>query len=89
MSFGINATSEVQQLTVIKTLAKLQSSLSVPVPFGQIGSYNGEGKRVLGPLLIDGPYQSLIDLWRAQLEHEILIFRSATSFLIQAMIQRS
>ncbi|KAJ8579854.1 hypothetical protein M405DRAFT_835299 [Rhizopogon salebrosus TDB-379] len=78
--WGLDAMSEVQQLAVTKTLAKLQSALSAPVPFDKIGSItlDDEGKFVVGPLLtisqdnLGGPYQSIADLWKARLEHEIL-----------------
>ncbi|KAG1722216.1 kinase-like domain-containing protein [Suillus paluster] len=77
---GLDSMSEVQQLTVTTTLAKLQSALSAPVSFGKIGSItlNDEGSFVVGPLFsitqknLGGPYKSLADLWRARLEHEIL-----------------
>jgi hypothetical protein len=76
---GLDCMSEVQQLAVTKALAKLQSTLSAPVPFDKIGSiiFNDEGGFVIGPIFtitqnnLGGPYQSLIDLWRAQLEREI------------------
>lgn len=77
---GLDGMSEVQQLAVTKALAKLQSTLSAPVPFDKIGSitFNDEGSFIIGPLFtitqqnLGGPYQSLMDLWRARLEHEIL-----------------
>lgn len=77
---GLDGMSEVQQLAVTKSLAKLQSTLSAPVPFDKIGSItlNDEGSFIMGPLFtitqqnLGGPYQSLVDLWRARLEHDIL-----------------
>jgi hypothetical protein len=77
---GLNAMSEVQQLAVTKTLSKLQSALSAPVQFDKIGSitFDDEEKFVVGPFFtlslqnLGGPYQSITDFWRAQLEHEIL-----------------
>ena len=77
---GLDGMSEVQQLAVTKSLAKLQSTLSAPVPFDKIGSItvNDEGSFVIGPLFtitqqnLGGPYQSLVDLWRARLEDDIL-----------------
>ncbi|KAG2159573.1 kinase-like domain-containing protein [Suillus bovinus] len=77
---GLDGMSEVQQLAVTKSLAKLQSTLSAPVPFDKIGSItlNNEGSFIIGPLFtitqqnLGGPYQSLTDLWKARLEHEIL-----------------
>ncbi|KAG1867906.1 hypothetical protein DFJ58DRAFT_838118 [Suillus subalutaceus] len=77
---GLDGMSEVQQLAVTKALAKLQTTLSAPVPFDEIGSitFNDEGGFIMGPLFtitqnnLGGPYQSLMDLWRARLEHENL-----------------
>ena len=79
--WGLDTMPEVQQLAVTKTLAKLQSALSVPVSFDKIGSitFDDEGKFAVGPLFtlsqqnLEGPYQSLTDLWRSRLEHQILI----------------
>ncbi|KAG2356151.1 hypothetical protein BDR07DRAFT_473380 [Suillus spraguei] len=77
---GLDVMSEVQQLVVTKTLAVLQSTLSAPVPFDKIGSItlDDKGCFLLGPLFtitpknLGGPYKSLVDLWRARLQHGIL-----------------
>lgn len=77
---GLDGMSEVRQLAVTKALAMLQSTLSAPVPFDKIGSItlDDEGGFIIGPLFtisqknLGGPYKSLVDLWRAQLEHDIL-----------------
>lgn len=57
--WGLAAMSEVQQLVVIKALAKLKSALSVPVSFDKIGSIaiNNEGSFIVGPLFTDGRAQ--------------------------------
>ncbi|KAG2112100.1 hypothetical protein DEU56DRAFT_842939 [Suillus clintonianus] len=71
---GLDGMSEVQQLTITKTLAKLQSALSAPAPI----TLNDEGSSIMGPLFtltqqnLGGPYKSLTDLWRTRLEDEIL-----------------
>ncbi|KAG6911099.1 hypothetical protein DXG01_004614 [Tephrocybe rancida] len=78
--FGLEALAPAQQLSVLKSLAKLQASISRPVPFNKIGSLtvDEDGKRVIGPLFnaghqgSGGPYNSAQELWRAQLETEIL-----------------
>lgn len=77
---GLDGMSEVQQLATTKALAKLQSALSAPVPFDKIGSItlDDKGGFILGPLFtitqqnLGGPYKSLVDFWRARLEHEML-----------------
>ncbi|KIK47317.1 hypothetical protein CY34DRAFT_9038 [Suillus luteus UH-Slu-Lm8-n1] len=76
---GLDGMSNVQQLATIKALAKLQSALSAPVPFDKIGSITrgGKGVSTLGPLFtitqqnLGGPYKSLLNFWRARLEHVI------------------
>lgn len=76
---GLDGMSNVQQLATIKALAKLQSALSAPVPFDKIGSITPDYKGfTLGPLFtitqqnLRGPYESLVDFWRARLEHVML-----------------
>ncbi|KAG6905487.1 hypothetical protein DXG01_002417 [Tephrocybe rancida] len=78
--FGLEALAPQQQLSVLKSLAKLQAALFRPVPYDQIGSLtvNDDGKCVLGPLFncanqsLGGPYKSVQELWWAQLETELL-----------------
>ncbi|KAG2127106.1 hypothetical protein DEU56DRAFT_821039 [Suillus clintonianus] len=43
---GLDGMSEVQQLAVIKTLAKLQSTLSAPLLFDKIGSITLNDERI-------------------------------------------
>ncbi|KAG6877948.1 hypothetical protein C0993_001806 [Termitomyces sp. T159_Od127] len=71
--------SQAQQLSYIKSIASLQASLSKPVPFDQIGSIRSDnGQHVVGPLMtltqrcLGGPYKCIEDLWRAQLEKQLL-----------------
>ncbi|OJA21419.1 hypothetical protein AZE42_10341 [Rhizopogon vesiculosus] len=95
--WGLSAMPEEQQLVVVKALAKLQSALSAPVSFDKIGSItrDDEGKFVVGPLFtlsqqnLGGPYQSLTDLWRAQLDIEILLALKEWSRLETDQLSRS
>ncbi|KAG6860081.1 hypothetical protein C0995_016080 [Termitomyces sp. Mi166 len=75
----LNDLSQPQQISYIKLLARLQASLSKPVPFDQIGSIaHGDGQHVVGPLMtltqrcLGGPYKSIGDLWRAQVEEQMV-----------------
>ncbi|KAF8506260.1 hypothetical protein JB92DRAFT_2963088 [Gautieria morchelliformis] len=63
--WGLDTMSPTEQLSVVKGLAKLQASLSKPVPFDQIGSLtrNNDGSFVVGELvttgaLVGGPYKT-------------------------------
>ncbi|CAL1715315.1 unnamed protein product [Somion occarium] len=77
---GLDTLPPTQKLHIVKSLAKLQASLSRPVPFDETGSIttNAKGKFAVGPLMtltqkcLGGPYKSVDELWRARLEHEIL-----------------
>ncbi|KAG5350034.1 hypothetical protein C0989_000554 [Termitomyces sp. Mn162] len=71
--------SQTQQFSYVKSVARLQACLSRPVSFDKIGSItSGDEQRVVGPLMtltqkcLGGPYKSMKDLWRAQLEKQIL-----------------
>ncbi|KAG6901191.1 hypothetical protein C0995_015561 [Termitomyces sp. Mi166 len=75
----LNDLSQPQQISYIKLLTRLQASLSKPVPFDQIGSITGgNGQHVVGPLMtltqscLGGPYKSIGDLWRAQVEEQMV-----------------
>ncbi|KAG6876239.1 hypothetical protein C0993_004817 [Termitomyces sp. T159_Od127] len=76
---SLNKLSRKQQLSYIKSIARLHASLSKPLPFDRIGSIEGgDGQHVVGPLMtltqecLGGPYKSMEDLWRAQLEQQFL-----------------
>ncbi|KAG6860014.1 hypothetical protein C0995_000555 [Termitomyces sp. Mi166 len=75
----LNDLYQPQQISYIKLLARLQASLSKPVPFHQIESIaRGDGQHVVGPLMtltqscLGGPYKSIGDLWRAQVEEQMV-----------------
>ncbi|KAG6889505.1 hypothetical protein C0995_000674 [Termitomyces sp. Mi166 len=75
----LNDLSQPQQMSYTKLLARLQASLSKPIPFDQIGSITGgDGQHAVGPLMtltqrcLGGPYKSIGDLWRAQVEGQML-----------------
>ncbi|KAG6894955.1 hypothetical protein C0993_010403, partial [Termitomyces sp. T159_Od127] len=80
ISGDLDTDSLARDFALIKSLAKLQASLSKPVPFNQIGSLvtDVDGKFVLGPLMtmsqgtLGGPFKSIHDLWRLQLEGELM-----------------
>ncbi|KAG6898638.1 hypothetical protein C0993_005419 [Termitomyces sp. T159_Od127] len=70
--------TRTQQISYVKSIARLQASLSKPVPFDQIGSIKVcDGQHVVGPLMtltqkcLGGPYKSMEDLWRAELEDQM------------------
>ncbi|KNZ76278.1 hypothetical protein J132_10952 [Termitomyces sp. J132] len=77
-----DATSKLhaRELALVKALANLQASLSKPVPFDKIGSIatDTDGKYVVGPLMEmdqecwDGPFESIQDFWRLQLQEAML-----------------
>ncbi|KAG6875008.1 hypothetical protein C0993_011212 [Termitomyces sp. T159_Od127] len=76
---SLNKLSREQRLSYIKSIARLQASLSKPLLFDRIGSIEGgDGQHVVGPLMtltqecLGGPYKSMEDLWRAQLEQQFL-----------------
>lgn len=77
---GLDAMSPQDQLSVVKCLAKLQASLSKPVPFAKIGSLtrNDSGSFEVGELItitgarLGGPYTTLSQLWRTLVERQIL-----------------
>ncbi|KAG6864803.1 hypothetical protein C0993_008527 [Termitomyces sp. T159_Od127] len=77
---SLSKLSREQQLSYIKSITRLQASLSKPVPFYRIGSIkdcDGFGQRSVGPFMtmtkcFGGPYKSMEDLWRAQLEKQFL-----------------
>ncbi|KAG5331649.1 hypothetical protein C0989_007735, partial [Termitomyces sp. Mn162] len=72
--------SHARELALVKALANLQASLSKPVPFDKIGSIatDTDGKYVVGPLMEmdqecwDGPFESIQDFWRLQLQEAML-----------------
>ena len=76
---GLDAMSPIEQLSVVNGLAKLQASLSKPVPFDQIGSltWDNDGSVVVGEfvtitgVLLGGPYKSVSQLWRTLLERQV------------------
>ncbi|KAG6867522.1 hypothetical protein C0993_001729 [Termitomyces sp. T159_Od127] len=76
---GLSTLPQEQQLSYIKSIARLQASLSKPVPFDQIGSISrsDDGRHDVGPLVgltrrrLGGPYKSIEDLWRAELEKQL------------------
>ncbi|KAF8532028.1 kinase-like domain-containing protein [Gautieria morchelliformis] len=77
--WGLDTMSPTEQLSVVKGMAKLQASLSKPVPFDQIGSLtqNNDGSFAVGELgtggaLLGGPYKTVSHLWRTLLEHQVL-----------------
>jgi len=78
---GLDTLPDAQQLSIVRTLAKLKASLSRPVPFDKIGSIvvGAEGrKHSVGPLMtltqgcLGGPFKSADELWRSCLEQQIL-----------------
>lgn len=78
---GLDTLTHIQQLSVVKALAKLKVFLSKPVPFNKLGSIiadsAGRGPSV-GPLItltqscIGEPFESAHELWRSCLKHEML-----------------
>lgn len=78
---GLDTLPYAQQLSIVKTLAKLKASLSKPVPLDKIGSITTDAARkshFVGPLMtltqgcLGGPFKSAQELWRSRLESEIL-----------------
>lgn len=78
---GLDTLPHAQQLSIVKTLAKLKASLSKPVPLDEIGSITANapgGGHSVGPLMtltqerLGGPFKSAHELWRSRLEHGIL-----------------
>ncbi|GJJ09050.1 hypothetical protein Clacol_003272 [Clathrus columnatus] len=78
---GLDTLPHIQQLSIVKTLAKLKASLSKPVPFDKIGSIAANSAKdgyFVGPLItftqecLGGPFKSAHELWRSRLEHGIL-----------------
>lgn len=77
---GLDTLPYSQQLSIVKALARLQALLSKPTTFDEIGSItsNEKGEHVVGPLMsltersLGGPYKSMVELWRAQLEDQIM-----------------
>jgi len=79
--YGLDTLPHRQQLSIVRTLAKLKASLSRPLSFNKIGSIiidTEEGKPAVGPLMtltekcLGGPFRSADELWRSCLEQEIL-----------------
>jgi len=77
---GLDTLPGAQQLSIVRTLAKLKVSLSRPVPFEKVGSIAGPegGVYCVGPLMtltqgcLGGPFKSADELWRSCLEQEML-----------------
>jgi hypothetical protein len=76
-SSGLDALSLEDQMIVVDQLARLQVSLSKPVPFDKIGSLTDSGQ--VGELFnimntcLGGPYRSLLDMWYSMLEKHLLV----------------
>ncbi|RDB17536.1 hypothetical protein Hypma_001243 [Hypsizygus marmoreus] len=77
---GLDALPREQQLSIVRSLAKLKASLLKPVPFDTIGSITttAQGDHVVGPLMtitqrcLGGPFKSIEDLWRDRIEDSII-----------------
>lgn len=82
---GLDSMSSKEQMVVVRTMARLQASLSRPVPFHHIGCLRydeDEGQHTVGPVslgysIVDdidasdsGPHESLLDYWNSLLDNE-------------------